>query len=275
VISSARIAQVKTSAYVPCFNNAASVLDAVRSLQGQSVPPDEIFVVDDGSTDGSADLVEAAGFRVHRQSSNLGRGAARHAAMQIAKGELVLCCDASNRLSETFLARAKRWFEDAAVGAVFGLIQDPHPVGAANRWRARHLFKQEDPHVLNTNAALITFGAVLRAKAVHSVGGFDVALRHSEDGELGSRLTHAGYQVVSDPTLEVFANVQNSLVSVLERYWRWYVGKDEEFTWRAYLRATWYAARTMAWSDLRKGDPDLALISLILPHYQMWRRLRS
>lgn len=262
---------MKISGYVPFYNNAATVVAAVESLQRQQPPLDEVFAIDDGSTDNGIALLETTGVRVLRQPSNLGRGAARARAMREARHALVLCCDATNILPPTFAAEAQRWFDQTDLAAVFGLIKDPRPVGTVARWRARHLFKAGARHTISHRAPLITFGTMIRAAAAAQVGGYLPALRHSEDLDLGQRLLAAGYDVVADPNLSVFTNIHNTLPQVLERYWRWYAGKDETYGFRAYLKGVSYAVRGMAVEDLRAGDPLASGISLMVPHYQLWR----
>src|ERR1700690_1993580 len=70
------------SAYVPCYNNSASISRAVVAVLRQTVPPTEVIVVDDGSTDGSAELLRHLPVRVIRHERNMGRGAARATAME-------------------------------------------------------------------------------------------------------------------------------------------------------------------------------------------------
>ena len=258
------------SGYVPFYNNAKTVLAAVDSLQKQHPPLDEVFAIDDGSTDQSVELLEAAGVRVFQQTQNLGRGAARKLAMEIARTQFVLCCDATNILPDDFAARALPWFENPKVAAVVGLITDPNPRGVISRWRARNLFKAGIPRNASKGASFITFGAMVRSSAVAAVGGYDPSLRHSEDAELGYRLAAADFETIGDPSLHVYCNIRNSLPEVLERYWRWYAGKDELFGVKAYCKLVWFSARTMAWEDLRAGEPLTCLISLLLPHYQCW-----
>lgn len=263
------------SGYVPFFNNASTVLAAVDSLRCQCPALDEVFAIDDGSTDQSAALLEAAGVRVLRQPANLGRGAARRLAMDVALHDFVICCDATNKLSADFAARALPWFEDRKVAAVVGLITDPNPRGVVSRWRARNLFKAGERRFASKSAPLITFGTIVRSSAIAAVGGYDPNLRHTEDAELGQRLELADYEVIEDPSLYVFCNIQNTLAEVLERYWRWYAGKDEVFCINTYLKMLNYTARTMAWGDLKAGDPLSCVISLILPHYQLWRSIKK
>jgi glycosyltransferase involved in cell wall biosynthesis len=94
------------SAYIPCYNNIDTIAEAVNSIRRQKVAVGELFVIDDGSTNGSAEVVESMGVRVIRNERNLGRGAVRNRAMTEAKNELVLCCDATNILTPDFLEKA-------------------------------------------------------------------------------------------------------------------------------------------------------------------------
>lgn len=262
---------MKITGYVPFFNNASTVLQAAESLRAQEPSLDEVFAIDDGSSDGGTGGLIDAGIRVIRQPSNLGRGAARHRAMMEARNDLVVCCDATNTLPRDFAARSQHWFEDPGVAAVSGSIADPAPRGTVGRWRARHLFKSGDAIGVRHRAPLITFGAMVRRSAVLEVGNFDPQLRHSEDAELGERLLSAGHDIVFDPSVPVYCNVQNTLGEVLERYWRWHAGPDARVSRSAYWRNIVYSIKAMASRDVRAGDPLGAFISLVCPHYCFWK----
>lgn len=261
--------------YVPFYNNAGKVGDALRSLQSQDVPLDDVFAVDDGSTDGGGDALVREGIRVIKQSENLGRGAARALAMQHARSDLVVCCDATNVLPSDFVRRLLPWFDDANVAAVYGLIQDPSPRGLAGRWRARHLFKSAHSRKIQHQAPLITYGTIVRRSALLAVGNFNAKLRHTEDAELGQRLLAAGRDIVSDPRVPVLCNSSNSVLQVLERYWRWYAGADELVSWATYRKSLVYAIKGMVREDLRDGDPLSAILSLGSPSYQVLKSLKN
>jgi len=124
---------------VPCFNSAATVCRTIESLQAQLLPIDQLFVVDDGSTDSSVTIAEAAGVPVLRNDSNLGRGAVRARAMREAKNEFVVCCDSSKSLMPGFVDSGLMWFEDPKVAAVCARIVQPPAENAVERWRGRHM----------------------------------------------------------------------------------------------------------------------------------------
>jgi len=182
---------------------------------------------------------------------------------------LVLMCDSAQIPDEKFLLRALAYFEETKVAAVFACIIQPASRSVVDRWRGRHLFKL-GPSELNRRALLSTSLCILRREAVEQVGGFDPKLRAGEDADLGRRLLAAGWEVVSDSSLQAMCIQQDSARGVLRRYARW--NSPDGIHGRAWLRQLAYAVKVMAREDLRARDPLCALLSLAAPFYQLRRR---
>ena len=86
------------SIIVPCHDHAQFVGEAIASAQGQDHPTIEVVVVDDGSTDESAAVIErCAGVRLVRQQ-NAGLAAARNAGIRESRGDFLVFLDADDRL---------------------------------------------------------------------------------------------------------------------------------------------------------------------------------
>ena len=81
----------------------------------------------------------------------------------------------------------------------------------------------------------------------------------------------AGYEIWGDCDLIVTSLTNNTLGEVLERYWRWYAGKEEKMGLATYWHDVKGSIRPMAASDLAKNDWPCALISLLSPHYRFWK----
>jgi hypothetical protein len=89
---------LKVSAVIPAYNRRAYIDRALGSILSQTVPVDEIIVVDDGSTDGTADYVEGkygSKVRVVRQK-NSGVSGARRRGIQEARGEWIAFLDSDD-----------------------------------------------------------------------------------------------------------------------------------------------------------------------------------
>ncbi len=263
------------SGCVPFYNNATTVLEAINSLRQQQPPPNEIIAIDDGSTDGGAEILQRVDIKVVRLPFNQGRGAARARAIKETHGDYVLTVDATKTLSPEFLASALRHMADPKVAAVCGRNWQLDSTRTVARWRGRHLFKMEASFQLDTSASLNTNGALLRREAVAAVGGFNPSLKHSEDAELSRRLTQAGWKIIFDPTLLVTELTFNTWTQVFERVWRYNIGRNDRFTIRS-----WFVFVKLAWGvmlrrDLSAGDIKCALATFCLPfillaHWSAW-----
>lgn len=262
----------KISAYVPCYNNAATVSESIKSLKAQTVAIDEIFVIDDGSTDESVKIASACGVKVIENGLNSGRGAVRAQAMQMARNELVFCLDASKVIGPKYLEHALSWPLVGKQAGVFGRIILNNPIALPERWANRHIYEMTEG-AANTHGLLVTAGSLLRKSIVLEVGNFNRLLRHSEDRELGHRLLQANYDVVFDPVLTILDARQKNLPDVLETYWRWHAGDKETVDFGAYLRQVIYSIKVLAARDIQSNDLAAVFVSLLSPHYQLWRSL--
>lgn len=108
---------------IPAYNEAEFVGDTIRSLLAQTVPPDQIILVDDGSTDGTGDVGRRAGITVIRPPHNTGsKAGAQTFALPWVRTKLVMAIDADTTLEPTAVERLMRSFEDPGVGAACGFV---------------------------------------------------------------------------------------------------------------------------------------------------------
>ena len=108
---------------IPAYNEAEFVGDTIRSLLAQTVPPDQIILVDDGSTDGTGDVGRRAGVTVIRPPRNTGsKAGAQTFALPWVRTELVMAVDADTTLEPTAVERLMRSFAHPGVGAACGFV---------------------------------------------------------------------------------------------------------------------------------------------------------
>jgi glycosyltransferase involved in cell wall biosynthesis len=108
------------SVVVPAYNEAATIAEVLRRLRG--VPfRTEVIVVDDGSTDGTADLVAAVdGVRLIRRSKNAGKGAAVRDGIAASVGTIVLIQDADLEYDPKDLPKLLEPLLDGHADVVYG-----------------------------------------------------------------------------------------------------------------------------------------------------------
>jgi glycosyltransferase involved in cell wall biosynthesis len=85
--------RLQTSIVLPVFNEAPNLGGLIKKIIALNLPSCEIIVVDDGSTDGSADVAMKAGANVVRHPYNIGNGAAVKTGIRSARGRLILLMD--------------------------------------------------------------------------------------------------------------------------------------------------------------------------------------
>lgn len=84
---------VETSIIIPVSNEAENLAKVLEQIRALGLPDSEIIVVDDGSSDGSAEIALAAGAHVVRHPYNIGNGAAVKSGMRAAKGRVLVMMD--------------------------------------------------------------------------------------------------------------------------------------------------------------------------------------
>jgi glycosyltransferase involved in cell wall biosynthesis len=198
------------SVVIPTYEAIDTVAATVRSVLAQTFEDFELVVVDDGSRDGTPELVEATAagdprLRLHRQA-NEGTAGARNTGVGLARGRRVSLLDNDDLWLPGFLA---------AVDAVFAAHPD---VGlaytdvwildeATGRIHRRSGLEHYDPVAAYLPGPEFLSGllrinfitactATLRRETLAQVGGFDPTIRGSDDYDLWLRVAAAGYAAV-------------------------------------------------------------------------------
>lgn len=164
---------LRLSCVMPVWNGERYVGEALDSILGQSRPPDEIVVVDDGSTDGTPDVLAAYGdaVRVIRRP-NGGYACALNVGISACLGDVVMFCDADDLVTPDAAAlRLARLTHDDLPAAVFGLVEQfvsPElPPETAGRFRI----------VTGPVASPLLGSMIARRPLLDRVGPFDESLR--------------------------------------------------------------------------------------------------
>ncbi len=104
---------MRVSVVIPCYNAAAYVGVALRALLNQTRPPDEVIVVDDGSTDGSAAVAQSFGAPVRViRVANGGAARARLRGLSEADGDALMFMDADDLMAPDTLGSLVAVLED-------------------------------------------------------------------------------------------------------------------------------------------------------------------
>jgi glycosyltransferase involved in cell wall biosynthesis len=199
---------------MPAHNTAAIVGAAIRSVLQQTCPDFELIVVDDGSTDETADAVTAMcsdSRIVLVRQANSGAASARNNAMGRARGEYISFIDSDDLWMPTYLEAMQSALDqtpDAGFAYTDAWTLDP----AARRiGKTTAMEWQRPPAVPPPTAELLLLALLdrnfvytavsVRRSVIEDVGPFDESLRGAIDYEMWLRIAARGYRAVRPPGL--------------------------------------------------------------------------
>ena len=196
--------KLSVTAIIPLYNGQHFIEESLNSVLAQGRKPDEILVVDDGSTDGGPELVE----RIAKTNPTLkllrkpngGQSSARNFGVKHSTGKLIALLDQDDAWYPNHIERLIRPFEDPKrphkLGWVYSNLDE---IDRAGNMMVRH-FIHRDHHpktnvymCLDRDMFVLPSASLISREAFEAVGGFDEQLIGYEDDDLFFRLFRAGY----------------------------------------------------------------------------------
>jgi cellulose synthase/poly-beta-1,6-N-acetylglucosamine synthase-like glycosyltransferase/peptidoglycan/xylan/chitin deacetylase (PgdA/CDA1 family) len=254
------------SIVVPAFNEAAVIEPAVRSLAASEYPEVEVIVVDDGSTDGTAEIVRGLGLERVRVlvEENQGKPAALNTAIAAAHHDLIVSVDADTAFEPGTLRRLVQPLRDGRVGAVAGNTKVANRGGMLGRWQHIDYVMgfNLDRRLYDVLQCMPTVpGAIgaFRRTALDQVGRFSGATL-AEDTDITIALGRAGWRVVYAEDALAFTEAPSALSALWRQRYRWSYGT---------MQAVWKHRRALREGGEtrigRFGIPYLLLFQVLLP----------
>lgn len=201
------------SVVIPTYNRASQVPAAVRSVLSQTVPPDEVLVIDDGSTDGTAEALAPLMDRIrYIRTANGGASAARNRGILEAKGDWIAFLDSDDTWHPQKLEKQIACIERTGASVCFCVstdetgeaiddlaAMDPHLAAGAEAF-----YQAGDCRLLKYRAHPFIQSMVVSKRALLKCGIFDETLAVAEDTKLIYRLIlDFGYAVVLEKLVSI------------------------------------------------------------------------
>jgi cellulose synthase/poly-beta-1,6-N-acetylglucosamine synthase-like glycosyltransferase len=196
---------------IPAYNAAPTLSRCLSALCEQTRTPDEIIVVDDGSTDGTAELALGYGVRVIRQA-NAGPAAARNAGIQAAQGDLLFFTDADCAPALDWVERLAAPFSDPSVAGAKGVYRTAQIELVARFVQVEYEDRYDGMRGRECIDFIDTYSAAYRRDVLSVAGGFDETFAYLEDQELSFRLAGRGYRFVFVPDAIVYHRHADNLL---------------------------------------------------------------
>lgn len=201
---------LRISCIIPAFNAERYIDRSLHSVLEQSLPPDEIIVVDDGSSDATPEKLASYGdkLRVVRQE-NAGPAAARNRGIEAARGEFICFQDADDEWQPEKLAKQMTLLESSPE-------TDMCITHIKNLW-AQHLDSEREAlknHISAQDPPGYVFQTLLaRRRVFEIVGMLDEQLRRAEDVDWYSRAKNAGTILQIVPEVLVYRYLHGENIS--------------------------------------------------------------
>lgn len=211
---------MKLSLVIPVYNGGDDFGTCLRAIAAATRRPDELIVVDDGSTDGSPALALQAGAQLVQASGRpQGPAKARNRAMAHCTGEVIVFVDADVAIHPDTLQRIESCLtEHPEIDGLFGSYDDAPPAPSLiSRYKnLMHHYVHQHGHQ-EASTFWSGCGAIRRA-ALNAVGGFPEHYPKPsiEDIELGMRLRRLGFRVWLCPDIQVTHLKRWTLRSMLQ-----------------------------------------------------------
>jgi len=194
---------MKISAIIPAYNSQDFILDAIKSIQNQTHPIDEIIVIDDGSTDNTQQLIQSQTKNIiYLKQDNQGPSAARNAGIKLAKGDWIAFLDADDQWTSD---RIEKQLDALSLSPELHLLAgDMQEIDLDNKVITQSVLAKHsllEPFQINQSrpihnalAQLVTknfipTGTVLvKRSTVLEAGLFNINIRFGEDLELWAKI---------------------------------------------------------------------------------------
>lgn len=185
------------SVIIPAYNASRFLGECLRSVLNQTHPPTEVIVVDDGSTDNTAEVVHAFGSQIrYTRKENGGPSSARNVGLRIATGYYIAFQDADDvwlpeklALQVDYLAKhpehALVYSDLSEVDVRLGVLQPSKYRAIGVKPREGYVFERQV-----INGFIFPPTTLFRREVMERIGLFDESLQQQEDTEFFVRLTY-------------------------------------------------------------------------------------
>jgi len=183
---------MKVSVVLIAHNITEKIDSSLNSVLNQDFVDYEVVVVDDGSTDNTAEKVKRYPVTLVRQK-NEGVPAARNAGARVSKGDVIIFLDGDCVVQSDFIEKMVEPFQKPKISMTQGYIDIANPGSLVARlifMKARYLFQ-------NLEYLDFAWGGCIavRSSLFRQLGGFNTRWKHSEDKELSRRILKQGYAI--------------------------------------------------------------------------------
>ncbi|MDB5025542.1 MAG: glycosyltransferase, partial [Mucilaginibacter sp.] len=256
------------SIVVPAYNEEVTAIKTIQSLLKIDYPHFEIIFIDDGSTDKTYQLVNAA-YGHHPlvkvlTKPNGGKASALNFGISHAQYEFAVCIDADTQLKNDAVYHLMTYFTDDEIGAVAGTVKVGNENNMITRWQSIEYITAQnmDRRAFDLiNSITVVPGAIgaFRKTAIFKAGGF-TSDTLAEDCDLTMRILKQGFIIKNCAEAIAYTEAPETLSALLKQRFRWSFGVIQSF-WKN--RSALFNKKYKFFGMV--GMPNILIFQIILP----------
>ncbi len=223
------------SILVPVYNEEKVVKSSIESLLEINYPNYEIIIINDGSSDKTAEVAETlVGYQKGRTSlvkvslinkANSGKAKSLNAGIQYSQAQFVLCMDGDSQLSSNCLMMGMKHFTDPAVGAVAGNVKVQNrnrmltDLQALEYLEGLNMARSAQGFVKMVNIIPGPMG-IFRKSALRDAG-FYSSDTFAEDADVTLKILAKGWKIEYEPNAIAYTEAPETIHQLLKQRYRW------------------------------------------------------
>jgi cellulose synthase/poly-beta-1,6-N-acetylglucosamine synthase-like glycosyltransferase len=218
------------SVLIPAYNEEKSISRCVNSCLNQTRKPDEIIIVNDGSTDNTLKILKSFGnkIKIVNLKKNTGnKSKAQEMGLREVKTDVFITTDADTNLDKNFVREIEKSFDDRNVSAVCGFVKSNKCNWITNVREINYLVGQtiykKAQSKINAIFVLVGCGSAFRTKDFKSTVTFDHD-NITEDLDFTYKLKLADKKISLQNNAIIHTQDPNNLKSYFRQLYRWHSG---------------------------------------------------
>jgi cellulose synthase/poly-beta-1,6-N-acetylglucosamine synthase-like glycosyltransferase len=263
------------SVIIPVYNGEPALPRLLQSLKDLDYPSErlEVLLVDNNSTDRTADLIRESGFTYLRETEVQSSYAARNRGIKASREEVLAFTDADGWVDPAWLRQAISCMEnqqaDLVAGKVKWVIADP-----ANIYEiyGKYQFERQEEFVQNGFCG--TGNVLIRRQVFEKMGYFDTRMVSSGDKVFTQRAREAGFRLVYCPEARVYHETRKTLEAMRRKSRRIGFGLAQEsyyygsggylfYSWK------WYVPGIRSFREINSSH-NLSILQKVKLFFVIW-----
>ena len=188
---------LSTSVVVPAYNCENTIANVIEALLNQTIKPNEIIIVDDGSSDGTAEKIKSYNEVTYVKQENAGPATARNNGARNSSSGIIFFTDSDCLAQKDWIEKSIQHFKDETVGVVSGSYGIANPKNILARCIHDEILFRHTKLMPTYPKSFGSYNFAIRKKVFDDINGFNEQYRFAsgEDNDLSYKVLKSGFKI--------------------------------------------------------------------------------